>query len=241
MGPMMDAIQKTAEEIPSLAKADRNIHGGFNYVPIDTFYEVAARAARLNGLIFKVRETSVTLHPEIGKHGIGVFSYEFDLMHAPTGTVWNNYFRCSTPHPFSGAQMSGSALSYAVKQFFRTSFAIVTGEGDADATDPKAMETDEFGLPVVAPIKPAPLKEPVLQPTQQVVELKPDMEADAIYKLLSEFLPLSKSEDDLKDYWNKNTGILNKLKAMDLPKHKDLVSKFKARIAEIKQEKNNAH
>jgi hypothetical protein len=129
------AIVAAARAMPSLVKGDRNAHGKYNYVPIDDYYKDAASVALQHGLTWRIREVSseIRMAPSSGKDAFRV-TYSFAVMHED-GDVIEDFFRVTILHPLQGAQTAGSAMSYADKLFMRTTFHIVTGEQDADASD----------------------------------------------------------------------------------------------------------
>ena len=70
---------------------------------------------------------------------------------------------------------------------------------------------------------------------------KPDTKYDAEWvdlfmKMVADNLPLASNQTDLADYWTSNTQALDKLKAMSIDAYNDLISKFKARKAELIKE-----
>lgn len=219
---VIESIIKTSNELGSLRKEAENVSGPrhYGYVPIDTFYEKVAPIARSNGLTWKAREVYSGLVEHMGSRGTTnalLVTYEFDLLHGPTGTIWGNFYRMSIFHPLQGAQTAGSAISYAEKQFMREVFKIVTGEQDADASDPIAFERDE-------PITIAPM---VGMPVVQVADTGAEM--DFIEKTLKIFLPTTKTPQDLTDYWAKNEAIIKNLKKNDKEKYASLQKAFKDR------------
>lgn len=134
MKELVKAIVTAARAMPVLAKTDTNQYGGFSYVPIDRYYEVVAPVLFDHGLAFSVGEIEKPDLLGAGKGATVVFHYECVLMHISGESIRS---RISIPHPWQGAQTSGSAMSYAAKCFLRSTFALVTGEQDADASDPR--------------------------------------------------------------------------------------------------------
>jgi hypothetical protein len=136
---LVQAMVTAASAMPVLAKTDTNQYGGYAYVPIDRYYALVAPVLFANGLAFSIGEFDKPDLVGSGKGATAVFHYECVLLHVSGESLRS---RVSIPHPWQGAQTSGSAMSYAAKCFLRSTFALVTGEQDADATDPR-LEAQE--------------------------------------------------------------------------------------------------
>ena len=136
-----EAVLAVQMSLGTLGKEDRNQFQNYNFVSIDKYYEVVARAATQQGLSWFCQETS----SEIVNFGEGKgairFEFAFTMFHI-SGQVVPVYDRISIYHPLQGAQTSGSAASYAEKLFMRKAFKVVTGEDDADAVD-QSFSLDE--------------------------------------------------------------------------------------------------
>lgn len=136
------AMMKIAQAVPQLGKADRNAFAKYNYVSIDKYYEGIAKLAAANGIMWQPREISTVVEREIGKDGALRITYAFDLYHE-SGDSIEEFSKFTILHPIQGAQTAGSALSYADKLFMRSAFKVVTGEQDADASDPDDLKIKE--------------------------------------------------------------------------------------------------
>lgn len=136
------AMIKIAQAVPQLGKADRNQFAKYNYVSIDKYYETIAKLAAANGIAWQAYEVENTVLPEIGKDGALRITYSFDLYHE-SGDMIRAFTAFTIIHPIQGAQTAGSALSYAEKLFMRSAFKVVTGEADADASDPDDLKIKE--------------------------------------------------------------------------------------------------
>ena len=129
-----EAVLAVQMSLGTLGKEDRNQFQNYNFVSIDKYYEVVARAATQQGLSWFCQETSSEI-VNFGKDkGAIRFEFAFTMFHV-SGQVVPCYDRISIYHPLQGAQTSGSAASYAEKLFMRKAFKVVTGEDDADAVD----------------------------------------------------------------------------------------------------------
>lgn len=246
---MIDQILRTINEVPSLKKGERNQHGGYNYVSIDDYYEKVAKIAATNGVTWKAREVSsevITVGEKADRNGnvIPVLAlktkYEFDLMTGFVGDGFHsNFFSCTILHPLQGAQTAGSSLSYADKLFMRTVFKVVTGEGDADASDSNAF--DQFFEEAPKKSKPkglthvietthtkAPVEEAVADASEPPVSL-----AEFMTGVVQTFLPTATTNEELVEFWSHNEHNFDALKEEDPDAHKVLVAAFKKRRKSI--------
>lgn len=248
------AILSIAPRIPSLDKSDRNEHGGYNYVSIDDYFDHVARIAQHDGLGWSVRQIDLNLSNDLPKPMM-VGTFEFDLFTATDR--WNSFFRVTVSHPVQGAQTAGSMLAYAMKMFLRMTFSVVTGEQDADATDPGAYEEKE------GPANLKHLADVLLGPGQKVVTENnvpppldppagvyppldlpagkdssgPSLRANTIFDLATAFLADCDSEEKLEKYWLENTSPFEFVKTDSPPMYKKLVAAFKAQRVKLQQEK----
>lgn len=115
---------------PILKKNDHNGDAGFNFVSIDDYYEIIARMCVEFGLSWRVSEDSFELLDSPGGQLVrATYSFHvFTESHEDYDST-----KISVVMPFSDAQTTGIAMSYAEKIFMRTTFKVVTGEKDADS------------------------------------------------------------------------------------------------------------
>ena len=122
------ALASAMKEVQKLPKDDRNEHGNYSFASIDQFLDACRPICASYGL-----------HPNID----GVAS---DTFMAGSNKLWGKFsYRISMHHesgestepsgidvmlPLTGAQTSGSAQSYALKQYLRGLLMISTGEKD---------------------------------------------------------------------------------------------------------------
>lgn len=126
-----------------LAKDSKNEQGRYDYTSVDAFLEMVGPACAEAGLIISPIELSADLSTfeatdRDGKTKLRrqiMFKYNFALI-AEDGTTWCNEKDVRTVIvEATGAQASGAAQSYALKQYERGLFQIPTGDEDADAHD----------------------------------------------------------------------------------------------------------
>ena len=132
------AINAAMGQIQKLAKGDRNQHGNYSFASVDAFLDLCRPICAEHGL-----------HPQVDSVGSETFS-------AGNGKIWAKFsYRLAMSHisgektdnvgmdvmlPLTGAQTSGSAQSYAVKQFLRGLLMISTGDKDDVDLKPQAPE-----------------------------------------------------------------------------------------------------
>ena len=130
---IVQAIIKTSLEIGKLAKAEQNKFDKYNFVSIDKFLEATGPALAKNGLIIQMEEDDCQRIERGGKPWLQ-FVFEFTVMHASGESLPAS--RRTVHDPLPGPQSTGSAKSYALKQFMRGLFQITTGDkDDADYTE----------------------------------------------------------------------------------------------------------
>ena len=138
------AIASAMEEVQKLPKDDSNEHGNYSFASIDKFLDACRPILAARGL-----------HPNID----GVAS---DTFMAGSNKLWGKFsYRISMHHesgqstepsgidimlPLTGAQTSGSAQSYALKQYLRGLLMISTGEKDDPDFHPPAPKDGVDGV-----------------------------------------------------------------------------------------------
>jgi hypothetical protein len=133
-----EAIYKVQSSITKLNNDSNNKYANYRYVSIDAYYEGIRPKLTDAGLMIIPNEVESGLSPD-GKTQKTII--EFYLLHKD-GEIWNFPLRRTVFLPYTGAQTSGSALSYADKFIMRTLFKIPTGEYDPeqDAVAPSDPE-----------------------------------------------------------------------------------------------------
>jgi hypothetical protein len=248
------ALVAAAKEIPHLRKGEQNAHGNYAYVPIDGFYEQVAPIVLKHGLTWKVREVSCETFEVQGRSRLETAvrtTYEVDVMHEEGDTI-SGFFKATITHPLQGAQTAGSSLSYLDKLFLRTTFHIVTGEKDADATDnavfdlgsadagrgqgrgkgqakPKGQGAEPDAFDLGGPTSPIPVADPV-----QPADAGDTAEAEAFVSLSTAFISSASNEAELTQYWTDNETTFNQLKTADPKGYMSLIAGFKTRKTQLK-------
>lgn len=251
------AMIKIAQAVPQLGKADRNQFAKYNYVSIDKYYEGIAKLAAANGIMWQPREIHTVIEKDVGKDGALRITYAFDLYHE-SGDCIEEFSKFTILHPIQGAQTAGSALSYADKLFMRSAFKVVTGEQDADASDPDDLKIKER-------VKQDPAVKEVLKafPDAQIVDVSPKganalegaeaevtdridddgfniFKSDAtdfntIAKVCIRIAPTAESESDLMRFWTVNMGVIDRMKNEAPKLYAKVKDEFTKRRAALKK------
>lgn len=158
------AIAAAVGEIKQLGKSDRNKFDGYDFVSIDKFLKMVNPICATHGLFPSISMTDCQLYENTnskgGKATWARFYYNISLHHATGETFGPQSMMVAVP--MNGAQASGSAQSYALKQFFRGTFMIPTGDKDDADLNPTEEHTR-----VIAPApKPEPVKPEARDPVK---------------------------------------------------------------------------
>ena len=179
------AINAAMKKIKQLRKDDRNPHGNYSFASIDAFLDMCRPICSEHGLHPQVNSVnSETFNAGNGKLW-AKFSYLIAMGHVSGETT--EPVGMDIMLPLTGAQTSGSAQSYAVKQFLRGLLLISTGDKDDVDLKPQAPEEG-----VEAAQTPLDLSETEEQPT-----IEPASEDEVLEK--PEFL-----EDK---FWDAKEGV----------------------------------
>ncbi len=248
---IIGAVVKTAREVGQLGKAERNNFAKYNYVPIDKYYEVVGKLAAANGLVWQPREVAHEVLSNVGKDGAVKVTYSFDLYHE-SGEHIQDYSKVTILHPIQGAQTAGSALSYADKCFMRTAFKIVTGEDDADATNPEDLKVRARQEPAVKEVlkafPDATITDVRPKPTEGVAEdpsplaavvqnlnkfrhpvLKPDTtDWASAAEVLRRAVVTTENLEEVMSLWKDNIAVIEKMEKNAASTHEEVRLAFSA-------------
>ena len=132
------AISAAMGEIQKLGKDDRNQHGNYSFASIDAFLDMCRPICAAHGL-HPLVNTVASETFEAGNNKLWAkFTYQISLAHTSGENI--EPVGMDVMLPLTGAQTSGSAQSYAVKQFLRGLFLISTGDRDDVDLKPQAEE-----------------------------------------------------------------------------------------------------
>lgn len=135
---ILPAIAAAIGSVSKLGKDNKNEHQRYMFASIDDFLAMVNPICADNGLIFHMQETALEEFDRVNAKGEATAWFR---MHYSI-TVYHTSGQSLPPVSRSvevqrtGAQASGSAQSYALKQFMRALFMIPTGDkDDADFRD----------------------------------------------------------------------------------------------------------
>lgn len=138
---ILPAINAAMKAVKKIAKTNENKHDKYDFASIDDFLEVSNSICAENGLIIpppqEVEIQEFTKKSKYGESSWLRFIFEITLYHTSGQSM--PPVRKSVEVMRSGAQASGGAQSYALKQYMRALFQIPTGDKD----DPDFQSTDD--------------------------------------------------------------------------------------------------
>lgn len=126
------AIAAAVSEVKVLGKSDHNKFDGYDFVSIDKFLALVNPICGRHGLFPIISQRDVEFYENLNSKGNksvwARFFYDITLYHSSGETLGPTNVMVAVP--MNGAQASGSAQSYALKQFFRAVLMIPTGDKD---------------------------------------------------------------------------------------------------------------
>ena len=144
------AISKTMAAVQTVGKDDKNQHGNYNFASIDGFLGGCRDACAANGLHPEI--SVISYQPFTGSNSKQWATYTYEVVMCHESGEETKPVQTVVSLPITGAQTSGSAQSYALKQYLRGLFLIKTGEkDDPDFNAPIDLEIP--AQPVAAPSK----------------------------------------------------------------------------------------
>ena len=185
---IFEAIAATARAVRVIGKSERNKFDGYDFASIDKFLMLVNPICGRNGLFPIVSQRDVEFYDNVnskgGKSVWARFFFDITLYHSSGEQL--GPFNMMVCVPMNGAQTSGSAQSYALKQFFRSTLMIPTGDkDDADLT----------------------ATEPHQRPDA------PKFDGPAAAKRIRGKMAQATSLDDLKDRWTQEADTIAKIKS----------------------------
>lgn len=132
------AVVEVMSKVGVLKHDEENKHNDYDYASVDAFLARTNPICAAAGLIVLPQQIAVEKEQvQVGDSVRNVmnFSFQMLLVHK-SGATWMNPADVRTVRLlWSGAQTSGMAQSYVLKQYMRGLFQIATGDKDADAEE----------------------------------------------------------------------------------------------------------
>ena len=143
------AISKTMAVVQTVGKDDKNQHGNYNFASIDGFLGGCRDACAANGLHPEI--SVISYEPFTGSNSKQWATYTYEVVMCHESGEETKPVQTVVSLPITGAQTSGSAQSYALKQYLRGLFLIKTGEKD----DPDFNAPVDLEIPAQAVAAPS--------------------------------------------------------------------------------------
>lgn len=141
---VFEAVAACVPEVRTIGKSDRNKFDGYDFASIDKFLALVGPICGRHGLFPMVNLTGTELYENQNSKGGKAmwcrFSYTITLYHSSGEHLPETPIMVAVP--MNGAQASGSAQSYALKQYFRSLFMIPTGDKDDADLIPTETHTE---------------------------------------------------------------------------------------------------
>ena len=138
IGNLAKAKALVSSEIKRLEKSHKNTHGGYQFTSVDDFKDSVRPLMAKHGISLHVSEDSFALSTvKTGKEGkdtnLAIIRFKFVLEHASGESSEPSFFTVALP--YTGAQTSGAAQSYAIKEgvykgLFQASSGDISEEAD---------------------------------------------------------------------------------------------------------------
>jgi hypothetical protein len=131
---MNDAICRVMAGVRRLEKGHRNEFAKYMFTSSDDFKDAVRPLLAENGLSIGIEEVELNYREIKGsrdKESV-IASYVFEIQLRGHGTA-EAPERITVALPFTGAQTTGAARSYAIKEWLKTKFLMSSGDVDAEA------------------------------------------------------------------------------------------------------------
>lgn len=138
------AISTAMGNVTKLAKEHKNAHGNYNFASIDDFLELCRPMMAAEGLYVNISGTGAETFMAGSNKLWCKFSYIIQTCHKSGEST--DEAGMDVMVPLTGAQTSGSAQSYALKQYLRGLLMISTGEKDDPDFHPPAPKDGVDGV-----------------------------------------------------------------------------------------------
>jgi hypothetical protein len=201
------AIAKTMAAVQTVGKDDKNQHGNYNFASIDGFLGGCRDACAANGLHPEI--SVISYEPFTGNNSKQWATYTYEVVMCHESGEETKPVQTVVSLPITGAQTSGSAQSYALKQYLRGLFLIKTGEKD----DP------DFNAPVELEV-----------PEQAEAASSKPYDLDALINKLQTF----KSLTSLNAWISEENKLLNEMHSNNTADYNRFYNFWKAREEELK-------
>ncbi len=138
-GELTKAVCAVMSELQRVAKGDENKHGGYKYASVDDMKDGLRPLLAKHGLEVRITESGWSIEQLTTKSGTQVAArFVFDITLRHISGAQDEPERTTVLLPHTGAQTTGAAKSYALKEWLKGRFLVSTGEQDeADSSAPQ--------------------------------------------------------------------------------------------------------
>lgn len=245
---IIDAIHALRTKVKRMGHDADNAHASYGYVSIDKYYETVAKMITAEGLVWRMRETNYEIVIGTTGKANAKVTYKYDLYKGSSSM--EDYTQMTVLLPITGAQTTGSAVSYAEKVFMRTLGCVPTGEEDADAQAPEPVAVPKAVEP--KPIAVTPEQQQTVQPAHdpdtgeifggdgEAPNWTPKQIADEkavgmIEEIIKTFMPGVKTTAELTDWHAVNIAAFEKVKSLDPAANDRIKALFNDKFKELKK------
>lgn len=141
--------------IKRLEKAEHNRHGGYKFVSVDSVKDQIRPLLATNGLFLSVSETDFQLTEVPNSKGGMTTTARIAFCITLSDGTEHRSDNITVMLPYTGAQTSGAARSYAVKEWAKGTLLVSTGD-DVDADH---SQQEDYGRSTQTP-PPPPAEDP---------------------------------------------------------------------------------
>lgn len=124
------AVCQVMSKIKRLSKGSQNSHGGYDFTSVDDFKDALRPLMSEAGLYLHVSQESFQMIDYVDGKGNNksVAQYHFSITLAHVNGDKSEPEMMTVALPFTGAQTSGAARSYAVKEWSKSRFLMSSGD-----------------------------------------------------------------------------------------------------------------
>jgi hypothetical protein len=165
------AIAAVMAEVVRLQKADENKFGHYNYTSVDDFKDALRPLLAKHGLTIHLTEAGPVETVEQERKTVGgkdaalIAKYVFSITLEHVDGEVGKEEKITVMLPYTGAQTSGAARSYAVKEWGKSRFLMSSGDTD----DADTMKQEEYGGAVLSKKDAKPLYEALQKEMREIV------------------------------------------------------------------------
>jgi hypothetical protein len=165
------AIVAVMAEVHRLEKADENKFGHYNYTSVDDFKDALRPLLAKHGLTIHLTEAAPVESIEQERKTVGgkdaalIAKYVFSITLEHVDGEVGKEEKITVMLPYTGAQTSGAARSYAVKEWGKSRFLMSSGDTD----DADTMKQEEYGGAILSKKDAKPLYESLQKEMREIV------------------------------------------------------------------------